>query len=69
MKKNKKKLKSQEEEQLRPLNEDGIEILKKKTVKDLISPSGIDASNIDHMEIISNTKRYARHIQRYVPIW
>ena len=60
MKKNKKKLKSQEEEQLRPLNEDGIEILKKKTVKDLISPSGIDASNIDHMEIISNTKRYAR---------
>ena len=34
--------------------------LKRKTIKDLIAPSGIDASNIDHLEIISNTKRYAR---------
>ena len=55
-----KKLKSQEEEQQKPLNGDNIEILHKQTVKDLISPSGIDASNIDHMEIISNAKRYAR---------
>ncbi len=59
MKKNKKMSKNQEE-QLRPLNNDNVEILQKKTVKDLIAPSGIDASNIDHMEIISNTKRYAR---------
>lgn len=59
MSKKKKKLKSQEEQQ-KPLNGDNIEILQKKTVKDLISPSGIDASNIDHMEIISNAKRYAR---------
>ena len=35
-------------------------ILHKKTIKELIAPSGIDASNIDHLEIISNTKRYAR---------
>ena len=35
-------------------------ILKKKTIKDLIAPSGIDVRNIDHLEIISNTKRYAR---------
>jgi len=35
-------------------------ILKKKTLKDLIAPAGIDASNIDHLEIISNTTRYAR---------
>ena len=35
-------------------------ILKRKTIKDLIAPSGIDASKIDHLEIISNTKRYAR---------
>ena len=35
-------------------------ILKKKTIKELIAPSGIDASNIDHLEIISNVKRYAR---------
>ena len=55
-----KKLKSQEEEQQKQLNEDNIQILNKQTVKDLISPSGIDASNIDHMEIISNAKRYAR---------
>ena len=32
----------------------------KKTIKELIAPSGIDASNIDHLEIISNVKRYAR---------
>jgi len=54
-----KKLRNQEELQ-KPLNEDSVEILQRKTVKDLIAPSGIDASNIDHMEIISNAKRYAR---------
>ena len=36
------------------------EIFKRSTIKDLIAPSGIDVSNIDHLEIISNTKRYAR---------
>ena len=57
----KKKLKKQEEEKQRQLRENAEqEILHKQTVKDLITPSGIDASNIDHMEIISNTKRYAR---------
>ena len=35
-------------------------LLRKKSIKELIAPSGIDASNIDHLEIISNTKRYAR---------
>ena len=35
-------------------------MLHKKTIKELIAPSGIDASSIDHLEIISNTKRYAR---------
>lgn len=60
----KKKRKQQElEEQERMLNiekEPELEILKKKTIKELIAPSGIDASNIDHLEIISNIKRYAR---------
>ena len=57
----KKKLKKQEEEKQRQLRENAEqEIVHKQTVKDLITPSGIDASNIDHMEIISNTKRYAR---------
>ena len=36
------------------------QILKKKTIKELIAPSGLDASNIDHLEIISNVTRYAR---------
>ena len=34
--------------------------LKRKTLKEIIAPSGIDASNIDHLEIISSAKRYAR---------
>ena len=34
--------------------------LKGQTIKELIAPSGIDASDIDHLEIISSIKRYAR---------
>lgn len=41
-------------------SDEQISILHKKTIKELIAPSGIDASNIDHLEIISNVKRYAR---------
>ena len=41
-------------------NPDEYQILKKKTIKELIAPSGLDASNIDHLEIISNVTRYAR---------
>ena len=47
-----------EENQLN--NSEEIEILKRKTIKELIAPSGIDASKIDHLEIISNVKKYAR---------
>ena len=59
----KKKQKLEEQEKM--LNSDTykepeLEILKKKTIKELIAPSGIDASNIDHLEIISDTTRYAR---------
>ena len=58
------KKKQREEEQQRQLNDytrpDEYEILKKKTIKQLIAPSGIDATNIDHLEIISNVTRYAR---------
>ena len=56
--------KQKEEKQQRQLNDytkpDEFEILRKKTIKELIAPSGIDASNIDHLEIISNVTRYAR---------
>ena len=59
---NKKKRKQLQEELERQLNEkrEEISILKKKSIKELIAPSGIDVSNIDHLEIISSTKRYAR---------
>ncbi len=54
----------QREEEQRQLNDytrpDEYVILKKKTIKELIAPSGIDASNIDHLEIISDVTRYAR---------
>ena len=41
-------------------SDEQVNILHRKTIKELIAPSGIDASNIDHLEIISNVKRYAR---------
>ena len=40
--------------------EEQYNILKKKNVKELIAPSGIDASNLDYLKIISSTTRYAR---------
>ena len=36
------------------------ELFKRSTIKDIIAPSGIDVSNVDRLEIISNIKRYAR---------
>ena len=42
------------------VREEEQEFLKRKTIKELIAPSGIDVSNIDHLEIISNTTRFAR---------
>lgn len=56
---NKKKLREQEEEESQH-KQDEVKFLKRKTLKEIIAPSGIDASNIDHLEIISNAKRYAR---------
>ena len=35
-------------------------IFKTKDIKDIIAPSGIDASNLNHLEIISHTNRLAR---------
>ncbi len=59
-----KKQRKQQEENLQSqyndYREEDVRILKKKNIKELIAPSGIDASNIDHLEIISNTTRYAR---------
>ena len=63
-----KKKRQQEEEnlqeQFREYTEENTNILRKKTIKELIAPSGIDASHIDHLEIISSTKRRSRMPQR-----
>ena len=55
----KRKQEEQQKQQLLQSNEQ-TEILRKKTIKELIAPSGINASNVDYLEIISNVKRYAR---------
>ena len=56
----KSKQKPQQEERRRYPEESSDNFLQGKTIKDLIAPSGVDVSNIDHLEIISSTKRYAR---------
>ena len=35
-------------------------IIRRKSVKEMIAPTGIDASSLDHLEIISSTNRFAR---------
>ena len=55
-----KKRQQQEEENQLANNAKEPMFLRKKSIKELIAPSGIDASNVDHLEIISNVKRYAR---------
>ncbi len=35
-------------------------LFKQKNIKDIIAPSGIDASNLNHLEIVSHTNRLAR---------
>ena len=60
-KKQKQKQQEELERQLRERHQkEESTLLRKKSIKELIAPSGIDASNIDHLEIISSTKRYAR---------
>ena len=53
------KLKRQEEQENQHKKQENS-FLKRKTLKEIIAPSGVDASNIDHLEIISSAKRYAR---------
>ena len=63
MKLMKKQKQQEEEDQAQVMNNETL-YLKKKSIKELIAPSGIDASNIDHLEIISNVKRYARSFRQ-----
>lgn len=53
-------MKKKNKENVQDTNNVEQEILKRRTLKEIIAPSGIDFTNIDHLEIISNTKRYAR---------
>ena len=57
MKKNKKE---QQEELVTNKTQEEYNIFKTKDIKDIIAPSGIDASNLNHLEIISHTNRLAR---------
>ena len=57
MKKNKK---GQQEELVTNKTQEEYNIFKAKDIKDIIAPSGIDASNLNHLEIISHTNRLAR---------
>lgn len=52
--------KQQKEEQEKIVRPEENQFLRKKTIKELIAPAGIDASKIDHLEIISDVKKYAR---------
>jgi len=55
-----KKKQIQEQEKNNMNMDEKYSLLQKKTIKELVSPAGINASNIDHLEIISNVTRYAR---------
>ncbi len=52
--------KKEQREEIEEKNDDDYKVLHKKTIKEIIAPAGIDASKLDHMEIISNVTRYAR---------
>ena len=57
MRKNKK---IEQEQAIQSENMQGVLNKNAKTIKDLIAPAGIDASNTNHLEIVSNRSRFAR---------
>ena len=48
------------EKQVEVKKDNSENLLKETTIKELIAPSGVDASKLDYLEIISNLNRYAR---------
>ncbi len=52
------KLNKKQETEQKEKKEDSL--FQEKTIKELIAPSGVDASNLNHIEIISSATRYAR---------
>ena len=62
-----KKQKQQEEnlqDQFREYREEDVSILKKKSIKELIAPSGIDASNIDKTVKLINKELYLTDVTK-----
>ncbi len=55
-----KKQKENQKQEIQKTKNLPEDLFKRTTIKELIAPSGIDASNADRLEIISNLKRYAR---------
>ena len=60
MPKLKKKEKLEQQKNSDIMDESVYSTLTSKTIKQLIAPSGINASNLDYLEVISETHRYAR---------
>ena len=57
---NKKKAMSKNNENNNINEKANKRVIRRKTIKELIAPTGIDISSLDHLEIISNVNRYAR---------
>ena len=55
-----KKISDKKNENAQVEKEIGKRIIRRKNIKEMIAPTGIDASSLDHLEIISSTNRFAR---------
>ena len=60
MRKKKNEVMEDEEIDLISQEKKEVNLFKTKNIKDIIAPSGIDASNLNYLEIISHTNRLAR---------
>ena len=56
----KQKQKEVQEEIVKEKKAEEYNLFQPKNIKDIIAPSGIDASNLNHLEIVSHTNRLAR---------
>ena len=56
----KKNQKLKEEENQKQFKTENMNLLRKKSIKELIAPDGIDVRDISNLKIISNTTKYAK---------
>ncbi len=52
--------KKQKQKEVQEEKKEEYKLFQAKNIKDIIAPAGIDASNLNHLEIISHTNRLAR---------